>query len=74
METYDGPAWRLISTLVGGGGEDFGLGCGGVGGSEGMCTMHAGVMLCIVFVTMLPDMVDDSFTSTICLYWNLSLS
>jgi hypothetical protein len=29
--------------------------------------MHAGVMLCIVFVTMLPDMADDSSTSTICL-------
>ena len=41
---------------------------GGVGGSEGMCTMHAGVMLCIVFVTMLQDMADDSSTSTICLY------
>ena len=35
---------------------------------DGMCTMHAGVMLCIVFVTMLPDMADDSSTSTICLY------
>jgi len=33
-----------------------------------LCTLHAGVMLCIVFVTMLPDRVDDSFTSTICLY------
>jgi len=30
--------------------------------------LHAGVMLCIVFVTMLPDRVDDSFTSTTCLY------
>ena len=46
---------------------DLGLGWGG-GGSEGMCTMHAGVMLCIVFVTMLPDMADDSSTSTTCLY------
>ena len=34
-------------------------------------TMHAGVMLCIVFVTMLPDRVDDSSTSTICLYLSL---
>ena len=45
---------------------------GGVGGSEEMCTLHAGVMLCIVLysvcVTMLPDTVDDAFTSTICLY------
>jgi len=39
-----------------------------VGGSEQMCTLHAVVVLCIVFVTMLPDRVDDSFTSTICLY------
>jgi hypothetical protein len=44
-----------------------GLGWGG-GGCEQMCTLHAGVMLCIVCVTMLPDRVDDSFTSTICLY------
>ena len=35
---------------------------------QGMCTLHAGVMLCIVCVTMLPDMADDSSTSTICLY------
>ena len=41
---------------------------GGVGGTEKKCTMHAGVMLCIVFVTMLPDMADDSSTGTICLY------
>ena len=41
---------------------------GWVGGFEEMCTLHAGVMLCIVFVTMLQDRVDDSFTSTICLY------
>ena len=41
---------------------------GGMGGTEEMCTLHAGVMLCIVFVTMLPDMADDSSTSTICLY------
>ena len=40
----------------------------GGGACEQMCTMHAGVMLCIVCVTMLPDRVDDSFTSTICLY------
>jgi hypothetical protein len=33
-----------------------------------MCTLHAVVMLCSVFVTMLPDMNDDSFTGTICLY------
>ena len=41
---------------------------GGVGGRKEMGTLHAGVMLCIVFVTMLPDMADDSSTSTICLY------
>ena len=41
---------------------------GWVGGFEEMCTLHVGVMLCIVFVTVLPDRVDDSFTSTICLY------
>ena len=35
---------------------------------EEMCSLHAVVMLCIVFLTMLPDRVDDSFTSTICLY------
>jgi hypothetical protein len=40
----------------------------GGGGCEQMCTLHAGVMLCIVCVTMLPDMADDSSTSTICLY------
>ena len=40
-------------------------------GFEEMCTLHAGVMLCIVFVTMLPDRVDDSSTSTICLYLSL---
>jgi hypothetical protein len=45
---------------------------GGGGGSEEMCTLHAGVMLCIVFVTMLPDMADDSSTSTIRLYLSLS--
>ena len=44
---------------------------GGLGDLEGMCTRHAGVMLCIVFVTMLPDRVDDSSTSTICLYLSL---
>jgi len=26
------------------------------------------VVYCFFFVTMLPDRVDDSFTSTICLY------
>jgi hypothetical protein len=41
---------------------------GGVGGRKEMGTLHAGVMLCIVFITMLPDRVDDSFTSTIRLY------
>jgi hypothetical protein len=46
---------------------------GGLGDLEGMCTRHAGVMLCIVFVTMLQDMVDDSSTSTICLYLSQSL-
>jgi len=75
METYDGPAWRLIrvSPVHPYNAEDSDGGGWG-SGSEGMCTRHARVMLCIVFVTMLPDMVDDSFTSTICLYWNLSLS
>ena len=32
-----------------------------------MCTMHAVIMLCSIFVTMLPDMFDDSadsFTGT----------
>ena len=28
------------------------------------CTLLAGMVLGIVFVTMLPDTVDDSFTST----------
>ena len=64
MKTYDGQGFPFSPYNAG----RAGLGCGGVGGSEGMCTMHAGVMLCIVFVTMLPDMVDDSSTSTICLY------
>ena len=32
------------------------------------CTLLAGMVLGIVFVTMLPDRVDDSFTSTTCLY------
>ena len=41
---------------------------GWVVGLEGMCTLHAVIMLCNVFVTLLPDMVDDSSTSTICLY------
>ena len=39
-----------------------------MGGVEEMCTMHAVIMLCNVFVTMLQDMVDNSSTSTICLY------
>jgi len=34
--------------------------------------LRAGVVLCIVFVTMLPDTVDDSSTSTTC--WYLSPS
>jgi len=44
MESYDGPAWRLISTLCGTmqAGQDSG---GGVGGTEKMCTLHAGGML-----------------------------
>jgi hypothetical protein len=29
-----------------------------------MCTMHAVIMLCSIFVPMLPDMYDDSFTGT----------
>jgi len=32
------------------------------------CTLPAGIVLCIAFVTMLPDTVDDSSTSTRCLY------
>jgi len=32
------------------------------------CMLPAGIVLCIVFVTMLPDTVDDSSTSTRCLY------
>jgi hypothetical protein len=32
------------------------------------CTLPAGIVLCIVLVTMLPDTVDDSSTSTRCLY------
>ena len=39
-----------------------------MGGFEEMCTLHAVIMLCSVFVTMLPDMADDSSTGTICLY------
>ena len=34
-------------------------GCLGV--FEEMCTLHAVVMLCIVFVAVLQDRVDDSF-------------
>ena len=30
--------------------------------------LHAVVVLCIVFVTMLLETIEDSFTSTICLY------
>ena len=36
-----------------------------------LCTLH-GVLLRIVFVTMLPDRVDDLFIITICLYLSLS--
>ena len=36
--------------------------------AQNMCTLRAGVVLCIVFVTMLLETVDDSFTSTIRLY------
>jgi hypothetical protein len=43
---------------------------GGRGGCK--CTLRAGVVLCIVFVTMLPDTVDDSSTSTRCLYFRSS--
>ena len=64
METYDGQGFPF-SPLQCRQGMDSDA---GVGGTKEMCTMHAGVMLCIVFVTMLPDMVDDSSTSTICLY------
>ncbi len=35
-----------------------------MGGFEEMCTLHAVIMLCSIFVTMLPDMFDDSFTGT----------
>ena len=43
-------------------------------GSDGgyKCTLRAGVVLCIVFATMLPDTVDDSSTSTRCLYFRSS--
>ena len=41
---------------------------GGVGGWKAMGTLHARFMLCIVFVTMLSERVDDLFTSTIRLY------
>jgi hypothetical protein len=41
---------------------------GRVGGLEEMCTVHAVIMLCIVFVTMLPDTTDYSSSSTRCLY------
>ena len=34
--------------------------------------LRVGVVLCIVFVTMLPDTVDDSSTSTRCLYFRSS--
>ena len=40
----------------------------GGGRTEQMCTLHAVVVLCIVFVTMLLETIEDSFTSTICLY------
>jgi hypothetical protein len=43
-------------------GEDSDV-CGGC-----KCMLR-GVVLCIVFVTMLPDTVDDSRTSTRCLYF-----
>ena len=36
------------------------------------CTLLAGMVLGIVFVTMLPDTVDDSSTSTRCLYFSPS--
>jgi len=39
-----------------------------MGGGGCKCTLRAGVVLCIVFVTMLLETVDDSFTSTIRLY------
>ena len=39
-----------------------------MGGFEEMCSLHAVIMLCLVFVTMLPDMADDSSTCTRCLY------
>ena len=40
----------------------------GGGSTEQMCMLHAVVVLCIVFVTMLLETIEDSFTSTICLY------
>ena len=43
-----------------------------MGGRGCKCTLRAGVVLCIVFVTMLPDTVDDSSTSTRCLYFRSS--
>ena len=43
-------------------------------GSDGgcKCTLRAGVVMCIIFATMLPDTVDDSSTSTRCLYFRSS--
>ena len=43
-----------------------GAGLGWMSGCK--CMLPAGIVLCIVFVTMLPDTVDDSSTSTRCLY------
>jgi hypothetical protein len=52
----------------------YNAGRAGLGWGEGgcKCTLRAGVVLCSVFVTMLPDTVDDSSTSTRCLYFRSS--
>jgi hypothetical protein len=42
------------------------------GGGGYKCTLRVGVVLCIVFVSMLPDTVDDLSTITRCLYFRQS--
>ena len=43
-----------------------------MGGFEEMCTLYTVIMLCSIFVTMLPDMFDDSFIGTRGLHRNPS--
>jgi hypothetical protein len=64
METYDGPAWRLISTLCG---ESATRNL--ANRSMRIQDVYVGAVPIPQFIKKKsPDTFDDSFTSTTCLY------